>query len=49
MKKACKLTKYAYIRYPGKIEVSQEEAEEAIEIAKKVREFVLKKLKLKEE
>ncbi len=39
-----RLTRYAYTRYPGKLEVLKEEAEEALETAKKVREFILKKL-----
>ncbi|MEM5820944.1 MAG: HEPN domain-containing protein [Candidatus Aenigmatarchaeota archaeon] len=43
------LTSYAIVsRYPEfEIEISEEEAKEAIEIAEKVKEFVLKKLKEK--
>ena len=39
-----KLTKYSYVRYPVDLEISSKDAREAIEIAEKVREFVLKKL-----
>ncbi|MFH7904075.1 MAG: HEPN domain-containing protein [Candidatus Aenigmatarchaeota archaeon] len=42
------LTEYATdIKYPGFYEPSMEEAKEAIEIAEKVKEFVLNKLKEK--
>ncbi|OYT28161.1 MAG: DNA-binding protein [Thermofilum sp. ex4484_79] len=45
--KADKLDKYyTGSRYPPMIEVSQEDAEEALGIAEKVRDFVLKKLNL---
>ncbi len=37
---------YTGVRYPPLIVVDEEEAKEAIEIAKKVREFILRKLKL---
>ncbi len=36
------------VRYPSPYKISKEEAKEAIEIAEKVREFVLKKLGIKE-
>ncbi len=43
--KANKLTKYyTGTRYPPLLRVSEEEAREAIEIAEKVKEFVLKNL-----
>ncbi|MEM5827886.1 MAG: HEPN domain-containing protein [Candidatus Aenigmatarchaeota archaeon] len=34
------------VRYPIDVEISEEEAKEAIEIAEKVKEFVLNKLKI---
>ena len=43
------LTEYATsVRYPGVYEPSKDEVIEAIEIAEKVREFILKKIKFKE-
>ena len=47
--KADKLDKYyTGSRYPPLLKVSEEEAEEAIKIAEKVKDFVLKKLKFEE-
>ena len=37
---------YTGTRYPPMLKVSEEEAKEAIEIAEKVKEFILKKLNL---
>lgn len=36
---------YTGTRYPPIIEISREEAEEAVEIARKVKDFVFEKLK----
>ena len=40
-----KLTRYAFVRYPGTFSVDMEEAKKALEIAEKVKDFISKKIK----